>query len=195
QAMASLDRYRGEYEGEINRLLHRKLGLSTEQDGDLDLINELFTVMREAGSDYTRTFRELSETGSDEGRQGATSGDDKRQGATAGDKGRQGATASDNGRQGTTGSDAFAGWLGRYAARLQSEPLPAAERRVAMLSVNPKYVLRNWMAEEVITAATAGDHGAVDRMRSLLDTPFDEHPGMDGYTASGETEIVVSCSS
>lgn len=182
-AMSALDRYRSEYESEVNRLLHLKLGLNTEQDGDLELIGALFTAMQDAGADYTRTFRELSHW------------NDQRQPATGNWKLETGNERPEHTKGGDIHLAAISGWLSRYAQRLESEPLPAAERRTAMLRINPKYVLRNWIAEEVIAAATAGDHGAVDRMRALLDAPFDEHPGMERYTASGETEIEVNCSS
>ena len=67
-----------------------------------------------------------------------------------------------------------------------------------MRRANPKYVLRNWVAQEAITAAQRGEFGLVDDLRRLLSAPFDEHPGWDRYAAPpspADREIEVSCSS
>ncbi|HRP08835.1 MAG TPA: YdiU family protein, partial [Gemmatimonadales bacterium] len=143
-AMASLDRYRSEYERVTIGLLRDKLGLVIEDDHDSELIGELFIAMQQSGADYTRTFRVLSRW------------NDKRQQATGGDERRQLATDGNEKRRLATGGDlvALAGWLERYAVRLELEQRSTAERHAAMLRGSPKYVLRNWMAEEVIAAAT-----------------------------------------
>ena len=67
-----------------------------------------------------------------------------------------------------------------------------------MHAVNPKYVLRNWIAQEVIEAAEARDTAPLERVMTLLRAPFDEHPGMERYEAEppeGMVEVAVSCSS
>ena len=67
-----------------------------------------------------------------------------------------------------------------------------------MLAVNPKYVLRNWVAQDVIQNAETRNYALVDQVREVLDAPFDEHPAMERY-AAGPPEwaqgIEVSCSS
>ena len=89
-------------------------------------------------------------------------------------------------------------WLKRYDDRLLREQSVDAVRHAQMLSVNPKFVLRNWMAQEAITHAEAGSYATIEELRSLLSTPFDEHPEAERYaeTPPGWAKaIAVSCSS
>jgi uncharacterized protein YdiU (UPF0061 family) len=67
-----------------------------------------------------------------------------------------------------------------------------------MNCVNPKYVLRNHLAQAAIEKAQAGDFGEIETLRRLLERPFDEQPGMARYAAAppaGTARIEVSCSS
>ena len=69
-----------------------------------------------------------------------------------------------------------------------------------MNRTNPKFVLRNHLAEVAIQKAQAGDFAEVDRLLKVLQQPFDESPA--GATASDAgfppdwaQTIEVSCSS
>jgi uncharacterized protein YdiU (UPF0061 family) len=67
-----------------------------------------------------------------------------------------------------------------------------------MLRVNPRYVLRNWIAQEAIEHARRKEFGRIEEIRRVLATPFDEHPGFERYAeppSSPAGEIEVSCSS
>jgi len=89
-------------------------------------------------------------------------------------------------------------WLARYAVRLQTEPGHGAERDERMRRVNPKYVLRNWVAQEAIEAAQRGEFEVVETLRRLFAAPFDEHPAMERYAdppSPAGRHIEVSCSS
>ncbi|KAK9842567.1 hypothetical protein WJX81_006471 [Elliptochloris bilobata] len=71
---------------------------------------------------------------------------------------------------------AWRAWLDRYSARLRREAAAgadAAARRVAMDAANPKFVLRNWVAQQAIEKAEAGDYSEVRRVLRLLEHPFD----------------------
>jgi uncharacterized protein YdiU (UPF0061 family) len=59
---------------------------------------------------------------------------------------------------------------------LDAEGVPAAERVTRMNRVNPKYVLRNYIAQEAIDAATAGDVSKIERVLHVLERPYDEQP-------------------
>ncbi len=69
----------------------------------------------------------------------------------------------------------------------------------AMNAVNPKYVLRNWVAEIAIRAVEdKADSGPLDRILRLVQSPYDEHPGEDGFAQPPAPEyggLSVSCSS
>jgi uncharacterized protein YdiU (UPF0061 family) len=67
-----------------------------------------------------------------------------------------------------------------------------------MADVNPKYVLRNHLAEEAIVAAEAGDFSGVQRLLKVLQRPFDEQPEHDalaGFPPDWAGQLQVSCSS
>jgi serine/tyrosine/threonine adenylyltransferase len=89
-------------------------------------------------------------------------------------------------------------WFGRYAERVAAGPRDAAQRRAAMLAVNPKYVLRNWVAQEAIAACEAGDDAVVQSLLDVLRAPFDEHPEREGWAQPAPAQyrgLSVSCSS
>jgi uncharacterized protein YdiU (UPF0061 family) len=94
---------------------------------------------------------------------------------------------------------AFDAWAARYAAALRQQGSADAERAVAMRRVNPKYILRNHLAEIAIRrAADERDYSEVNRLHALLMRPFDEQPEYDAYAAEPPDwarKIEVSCSS
>lgn len=74
-------------------------------------------------------------------------------------------------------------WLARYAARSREDASPAPERAARMNAANPRYVLRNYLAQQAIDRAEQGD---LDGVRELLDTmrrPYDDQPGRDAFAA------------
>jgi uncharacterized protein YdiU (UPF0061 family) len=89
-------------------------------------------------------------------------------------------------------------WLKRYRERLVLEGRDDGERSLAMLRNNPKFILRNYIAQEVIEAVSKGsDREMMDWIR-ILENPFDEHPGFEGYaepTPQSFKHFEISCSS
>jgi uncharacterized protein YdiU (UPF0061 family) len=67
-------------------------------------------------------------------------------------------------------------WFQRYQARLQQGQISDSERRLRMNLVNPKYVLRNYMAQLAINKATNGDFSLITELHELLKRPYDEQP-------------------
>lgn len=55
------------------------------------------------------------------------------------------------------------------------------ERKAAMNSVNPKYILRNYLCQSAIDAAEQGDYGEVRRLLKLMEHPYDDQLGMEKY--------------
>ena len=173
-ALAALERYRTAYEDEVAARMRAKLGLAAAEDDDVPLATALLELMRQHGADYARTFRALSRwDGDDEDTLPPLV-------AEVGDR------------------DALLPWLDRYATRLAREPRAAAARHAAMLATNPKFTLRNWVAQDVIQNAETRNHALVDEVRRVLEDPFAEHPAMERYATKPPEwarEIVVSCSS
>ena len=67
-------------------------------------------------------------------------------------------------------------WLRAYIGRLQNDARPDSERRAAMNLVNPKYVLRNYLAQLAIDKSEQGDHSIVNELLEVLRRPYDEQP-------------------
>ena len=74
-------------------------------------------------------------------------------------------------------------WLERYAARVQVEALGDAERRHRMDAVNPLYVPRNYLVQQVIEATERGDRAALPELLDVLRRPYDEQPGRERFAA------------
>jgi uncharacterized protein YdiU (UPF0061 family) len=91
---------------------------------------------------------------------------------------------------------AFNAWWQRYAQRRS-----ATSARVAaamMLRTNPKFVLRNHLAELAIQRAKTKDFSGVENLLTVLESPFDEHPDFEEYAAfppDWARGIEISCSS
>lgn len=77
--------------------------------------------------------------------------------------------------------DRLGAWLRSYIRRIQKDGVPDATRRAAMNAVNPKYVLRNYLAQLAIDKAEQGDFTMVNDLLELLRHPYDEQPGKDAF--------------
>lgn len=74
-------------------------------------------------------------------------------------------------------------WFARYVARLADDPLDAEARRARMDAANPKYVLRNYLAQQAIDRAEAGDPSEIHALLDVMRHPYDEQPGRVAYAA------------
>ena len=70
-------------------------------------------------------------------------------------------------------------WLRRYGARVRQEAQPPQERRERMNRANPKYVLRNYLAQQAIDALAQGDASFMTRLMRVLERPYDDQPEHD----------------
>ena len=73
------------------------------------------------------------------------------------------------------------GWLQRYRTRVRLEGISDLERRQRMDAVNPKYVLRNYMAQLAIDKADQGDYSLISELLELLRHPYDEQPNHEEF--------------
>ncbi len=67
-------------------------------------------------------------------------------------------------------------WFARYAARVARDAEPAGQRLARMAAVNPRYVLRNYLAQLAIDQAAAGDFALVGELLEVLRRPYDDQP-------------------
>lgn len=154
--------------------MREKLGLREAREEDAGLFETLFGRMAATQVDYTRFFRALGRFDSSPGARNEAL------------------------RDHFVDREGFDTWAGDYQRRLASEGSQDAERRARMDRVNPKYVLRNYLAQTAIERAQAGDFREVDRLRALLEDPFSEHPEHEASAQpppSWGRHLVVSCSS
>ncbi|NOT07398.1 MAG: YdiU family protein [Gemmatimonadales bacterium] len=174
----ALEGYRAHFAAEYARMMRAKLGLLGERDEDASLLRDLLALMRADRVDYTVFFRRLAEF--------RAWPPDVVQPAGA----EPGALFDDR--------EGWRAWAARYAERLREVKSNDTERATRMRQVNPAYVLRNWIAQEAIERAAAGDAAFIEELRRLFANPYTERQGMDRYAApapDGSDEIVVSCSS
>ena len=172
--LAALEPYKSEYAGAMLGALRAKLGLCGDHEGDQALVDDLLQRMASDRTDFTITFRRLAAF--------------------------RCAPAADNAtiRDMFIDRPAFDAWAGRYRERLAAENSDDAERAARMNRVNPKFVLRNHLAQAAIERAQAGDFSEVSRLLKVLERPFDEQPehAADAdFPPAWAQQIEVSCSS
>ena len=160
---AGIDAFGIAYSSADRDNIARKLGLSECRDEDAALIRDLHALMHAAEVDMTLWFRALMDIDIEAPTlapfEQAFYDDAKRD----------------------THAPQFDDWLQRYAARLREDPLTAVDRREKMRLANPKYVLRNYLAQQVIDRAEAGDTAGIAELLEVMRRPYDEQPGNERF--------------
>ncbi|XP_077364987.1 protein nucleotidyltransferase YdiU-like isoform X2 [Festucalex cinctus] len=180
-AESLLKKFLDVYQSRLERLFQAKLGLLGDGAQDQHLIRTLLQMMAETRADFTMTFRQLSETSAANLRRGNVTQAWALQ------------ELASHGR--------FSHWLQAYLLRLDRQTLDNDEDRQArMKSVNPRYVLRNWMAESAIRKADANDFSRVSLLHDILTQPFvtqarAEQAGYAHKAPGWARGLKVSCSS
>lgn len=172
EIVASLALYEPQLVTSFSAIMRSKLGLTSEHDSDQALISGLFDLMANNQSDYTNTFRSLAHFAQDGNNESL--------------------------RNNFVDRQAFDVWAEQYSVRLAIENSTDAIRSKAMNKVNPKFILRNYLAQNAIDAANRKDFSEVQNLLAVLSAPFDEHSEFEHYANSppdwGKT-LEISCSS
>lgn len=171
QAKQLLADYQPAYQVFYYQGMIAKLGLASFREGDEELISVLFALM-EKSVDFTIFFRRLSEIDPTQEANGLSDLFIDREG--------------------------FTRWYRDYRSRLDVDKTPLDSRRRQMLATNPKFILRNYLAQQAIENAQEGDFSEVGNLHALLQKPFDEQPGLTDYAAEPPDwarHIDLSCSS
>ncbi len=142
-----------------------KLGLRDADEEAVALRQRLHALMHSAEMDMTITYRALAELDAQAPRMEVL------EDAFYVD-GKRAANAPD-----------LQAWLDDYSQRLQREARPEAERRAAMNAVNPRFVLRNYLAQQVIDRAEQGDASGISELLDVIRRPYDEQAGREAFAA------------
>jgi uncharacterized protein YdiU (UPF0061 family) len=155
-------------------LFRQKLGLITAQDGDTHLIERLLQAMHDSKVDFTCFFRRLGQVQQEQKIQTIAL------------------------RDHFLDRELIDQWLSDYINRLKSEKSSDEPRQRAMNLVNPKFVLRNHLAQVAIDKAKQHDFSEIQTLLKILTNPYDEQVEYDSYAMPPPPDIErveVSCSS
>lgn len=170
---AALDGYGERYQGGFEAMMAERLGFGAWRDGDGDLVNGLFETLVRTETDQVIFFRELADVPVDV--DGTVSDDDLLAPLA------EAFYAPDE----VVGEvrDAFVAWLRSWGGRVAAGGLADDVRRAAMDAVNPRYVLRNYLAQEAIDLAETGDASLVHELLDVVRRPYDDQPGRERFAA------------
>jgi uncharacterized protein YdiU (UPF0061 family) len=174
-AKDKLATYHQQYAKHYASGMRAKLGLTRSMAEDQCLVDDLLALMTEDRVDFTILFRQLCAFSTD----------------------------NSNHNQAIRGlfiqRERYDQWAQRYRQRLSKETSADHQRLQRMRQTNPKYVLRNYLAEIAIRKAEDDqDYSEIDRLLNLLQHPFDENPEYESYAGfppQWANRITVSCSS
>ena len=168
--ISALKQYEPEFLDQFRHIMAGKIGLEEYRHDDEQLINQLLELLQINNVDYSIFFRALS------------------------------AFSDDNQsiRDQFLDREGFDAWAEKYSTRLAQQNLTDQQRQQSMNALNPKYVLRNYIAQAAIDAAKQGDYSEVHLMLNVLQSPFEEHPQAEKYAGlppNWADQLSVSCSS
>ncbi len=170
QALAALESYKTVFPQSLEARMRAKLGLIDAQPDDKTLIENIFRLLASNQVDYTIFWRRLCGFTPQEGHEPV--------------------------RDMFLDRESFNAWALQYSERISITD--QGLRAHLMLGNNPKFVLRNHLGEEAIRAAKLKDFSEVNTLLTLLQAPFDEHPGHERYAdfpPGWAASIEISCSS
>lgn len=169
----AIDAYASAYNDRWPMMVCQKLGLATF-DAQLDrpLVDDLFKVLCNVETDMTIFFRRL---------ESINAGD-----AALSDRELWQPLRDAFYREEELTDEAMApltAWLRNYARRLETESTGRDARLTLMRRLNPKYVLRNYLAQLAIDKAEAGDTSLISELLEVLRRPYDDQPQYEQYAA------------
>jgi uncharacterized protein YdiU (UPF0061 family) len=160
------------YQAHYLDLMRRRLGLTSADEHDQQLVEGLLQLMQGSAVDYNLFLRRLGEQAPEQ--------------------------AVATLREDFVDLAGFDRWASAYCARAGQDEHNQEARRKRMHAVNPLYVLRNYSAQNAIEAAERGDYAPVRELHAVLSQPFTEQAGMAHYAERPPQwgkHLEISCSS
>ena len=163
-----LEGYKNTFAEKSLNMMRAKLGLVLAEETDINLIQSLEDNLQVIETDMTIFFRLLSSFNIQQPEKGIELIQDAfytpEQGV---------GEVLNNWKQ----------WFVSYAKRLERETISCAEREQLMKTTNPKYVLRNYMAQMAIDKAEKDDVSLIDELYEVLKKPYEEQPEFEHWFA------------
>ena len=179
----SLENFQRQYIEQWQSMMADKLGLESPRQGDSELFAELERLLASVETDMTIFYRLLSTETPQKVDQ-----------------------LRDAYYQPEQLNDVYINemseWLAAYNKRLAADSRSSEQRLRAMQAINPKYVFRNYLAQQAIDKSEQGDHSMVNELLDLFRRPYEEQPERAHYAAQrpdwARTRVgcsMLSCSS
>ena len=167
-ANEALAEFGPKFEGSRLAGFRRKLGLFTAHPGDAALVQSLLDCMAANRADFTLTFRQLSVGGAAQQTPFA-------------------------GQTPFPGSPDFDSFVMAWRLRLKQETISEHERSSAMRKVNPIFIPRNHLVENVIDSAVSRqDFKPFEDLLGAVSQPYEDRPGLEQFSRPARPEECVS---
>ena len=167
-ANEALAAFAPQFEASRSAGMRRKLGLTTEREGDAALAEDLLERMAANHADFTLTFRRLCDAAT----------------GVEGDAGVRALFAD---------PVAYDQWAAKWRQRLEAEPASPDVRAAAMRRTNPAFIPRNHIVEEALNAAVwRQDFQPFEQLLDVVSRPFDDRPNLERYATPARPEEYVS---
>lgn len=171
---SALDEFPITYAQTWQKLFRAKLGLQQSLDEDIPLLETLLQAMHDSRIDFTSFFRGLDKVGSNTKLEDIPMRND----------------FIDRG--------AIDQWFENYISRIKAENIHDDERCSRMNRVNPKFILRNHLAQYAIERAQQDDFSEIEKLMHILSSPYEDQLENEAYAKPpppGINLVEVSCSS
>ncbi|WP_290833753.1 protein adenylyltransferase SelO family protein, partial [Flavobacterium sp.] len=177
-----LNNFKEQYETDYLNMMRDKLGFSKILKEDKKIIEALENVLQLSETDMTIFFRELSNIKKE---------------LSVGVGISLVNNAFYNPKEiSKTILKSWEKWFTKYINRIKLEDDADEIRKTKMDLVNPKYVLRNYMAQIAIDAANNEDYSVVNELHTILKKPYDEQPEFEKWYAKRPdwARVKIGCS-
>lgn len=165
--------YQKTYERQWHSALAGKLGLKNfVSSTDVSLTDDLFQLLSEVETDMTIFFRKLSEFNPTSDWL-----------TTSALHCPLGSAFYVESQIDDSYNQKLSSWLTRYKARIESDGLAPTVRKEIMNNANPKYVIRNYLAQLAIDDAAGGNFSTIQKLLDVLKNPYNEQPEQEEYAA------------